>query len=81
MGELEKVYYENTSRYTPASTIYNIHLYPAVQLKNFLPIDIVIITPGRIEEIAASAALQMPTIDPNQSTIVIKVCNVLVLKN
>ncbi|XP_043267936.1 vacuolar protein sorting-associated protein 13 isoform X2 [Venturia canescens] len=74
VGEIEQVYFENTSRHTMASTVYNIHLYPSVYLKNFLPIDIVIVLPGHTEEklLKASTILQLPTIDPIQSSIVIK---------
>lgn len=58
-----------------SSTIYNIHLYPSVYLKNFLPIDIIIVLPGTAEQtlLKASTILQLPTIDPNQSNIVIRV--------
>lgn len=75
VGEIEQVYFENTSRHTMASTVYNVHLYPSVYLKNFLPIDIVIVLPGHTEEklLKASTILQLPTIDPIQSSIVIKV--------
>lgn len=75
VGEIEQVYFENTSRHTMASTIYNVHLYPSVYLKNFLPIDIIICLPGIIEEklLEASATLQIPTIDYTKSNIVIKV--------
>ncbi|XP_015115234.1 vacuolar protein sorting-associated protein 13 isoform X2 [Diachasma alloeum] len=74
VGEIEQVFFENTSRHTMASTIYNIHLYPAVYLKNFLPIDILIELPGSVEEmlVKASETLQLPVIDPSNSNIVIK---------
>ncbi|XP_023289292.1 vacuolar protein sorting-associated protein 13 isoform X2 [Orussus abietinus] len=74
VGEIEQVYFENTNRHTMASTIYNIHLYPSVYLKNFLPIDIVICLPGITEEqvLKASTTLQIPTIDPGRSSIIIK---------
>ncbi|XP_011301984.1 vacuolar protein sorting-associated protein 13C isoform X2 [Fopius arisanus] len=74
VGEIEQVYFENTNRHTMASTIYNIHLYPAVYLKNFLPIDIVIVLPGSVEEmlVKASETLQLPDIDPTNSDIIIK---------
>ncbi|XP_058806498.1 intermembrane lipid transfer protein Vps13 isoform X2 [Phymastichus coffea] len=74
VGEMEQIYFENTSRHTMASTIYNVHLYPSIYLKNFLPIDIAIILPGNVEEkkVEAGATLQIPTIDPNNSNIVIK---------
>ncbi|XP_035721159.1 vacuolar protein sorting-associated protein 13-like isoform X2 [Vespa mandarinia] len=79
VGEIEQVYFENTSRHTMASTIYNVHLYPSVYLKNFLPIDIIICLPGIIEEklLEASATLQIPTIDYTKSNIVIKLPNYL----
>ncbi|XP_066591225.1 intermembrane lipid transfer protein Vps13 isoform X2 [Prorops nasuta] len=79
VGEIEQVYFENTSRHTMASTIYNVHLYPSVYLKNFLPIDIIICLPGMAEEklLEASQTLQIPTIDPNKSNIVIKLPNYL----
>ncbi|XP_015584675.1 vacuolar protein sorting-associated protein 13 isoform X2 [Cephus cinctus] len=74
VGEIEQVYFENTSRHTMASTIYNIHLYPSVYFKNFLPINIIICLPGCAEEklLPASKTLQIPTIDPGKSSIVIK---------
>jgi len=58
-----------------ASTVYNVHLYPSVYLKNFLPIDIIICLPGTAQEslLEASASLQLPTIDPAKSYIIIKV--------
>ena len=75
MGEIEQVYFENTTRHTMASTIYNVHLYPSVYLKNFLPIDITVCQTGTTQEIIieASKTLQLSTIDPSKSTIVIKV--------
>lgn len=75
VGEIEQVYFENTTRHTMASTIYNVHLYPSVYLKNFLPIDIIVCQPGNAQEIKveASKTLQLSTIDPSKSTIVIKV--------
>ncbi|KAI4501433.1 hypothetical protein M0802_003310 [Mischocyttarus mexicanus] len=79
VGEIEQVYFENTSRHTMSSTIYNVHLYPSVYLKNFLPIDIIICLPGIIEEklLEASATLQIPTIDYTKSNIIIKLPNYL----
>lgn len=75
VGEIEQVYFENTTRHTMASTIYNVHLYPSLYLKNFLPIDIIICLPGVAQEslLEASASLQLPTIDPAKSSIIIKV--------
>ncbi|XP_031777535.1 vacuolar protein sorting-associated protein 13 isoform X3 [Nasonia vitripennis] len=74
VGEIEQVYFENTSRHTMASTIYNVHLYPSIYFKNFLPIDIIICLPGNTQErrVEASTTLQIPTVDPNNSSIVIK---------
>ncbi|XP_077266001.1 vacuolar protein sorting 13C isoform X2 [Temnothorax americanus] len=74
VGEIEQVYFENTTRHTMASTVYNVHLYPSVYLKNFLPIDIIICLPGTAQEslLEASASLQLPTIDPAKSNIIIK---------
>ncbi|XP_011874480.1 PREDICTED: vacuolar protein sorting-associated protein 13C isoform X2 [Vollenhovia emeryi] len=79
VGEIEQVYFENTTRYTMASTVYNVHLYPSVYLKNFLPIDIIICLPGTAQEslLEASASLQLPTIDPVKSNIIIKLPNYL----
>lgn len=58
-----------------SSTSYNIHLYPSVYLKNFLPIDIAICLPGITDEkvVEASKILQISTIEPGRSSIVIKV--------
>lgn len=75
VGEIEQVYFENTSRYTMASTIYNVHLYPSVYLKNFLPINIIVNLPGSVQEklLEAGTSYQIPTIDPGKSCIIIKV--------
>nr|XP_012140992.1 PREDICTED: vacuolar protein sorting-associated protein 13C isoform X2 [Megachile rotundata] len=79
VGEIEQVYFENTSRHTMASTIYNVHLYPSVYLKNFLPIDIIICLPGAVQEklLEAGTSYQIPTIDPGKSSIIIKLPNYL----
>ncbi|XP_074114843.1 vacuolar protein sorting 13C isoform X2 [Cotesia typhae] len=79
VGEIEQVYFENTTRHTMSSTIYNIHLYPSVYLKNFLPIDIIIILPGMVEEkiVKASTTIQLPTVDSNNSNIIIKLSQYL----
>ncbi|OAD52957.1 Vacuolar protein sorting-associated protein 13A, partial [Eufriesea mexicana] len=79
VGEMEQVYFENTSRHTMASTIYNVHLYPPVYLKNFLPIDIIVCLPGAVQEklLEAGTTYQIPTIDPGKSYIIIKLPNYL----
>lgn len=79
VGEIEQVYFENTSRHTMASTIYNVHLYPAVYFKNFLPIDIIVCLPGVVQEklLEAGTSYQIPTIDPGKSHIIIKLPNYL----
>ncbi|XP_026298323.1 vacuolar protein sorting-associated protein 13 isoform X3 [Apis mellifera] len=79
VGEIEQVYFENTSRYTMASTIYNVHLYPSIYLKNFLPINIIINLPGSVQEklLEAGTSYQIPTIDPGKSCIIIKLPNYL----
>ncbi|XP_076625592.1 vacuolar protein sorting 13C isoform X3 [Colletes latitarsis] len=79
VGEIEQVYFENTSRHTMASTIYNVHLYPSVYLKNFLPIDIIVCLPGAVQEklLEAGTSYQIPTIDPGKSYIIIKLPNYL----
>lgn len=66
-----------------ASTVYNVHLYPSVYLKNFLPIDIIICLPGTVQEnlLEASASMQLPTIDPVKSSIIIKVEHTSINKN
>ncbi|CAK9800782.1 Intermembrane lipid transfer protein Vps13, partial [Anthophora quadrimaculata] len=79
VGEIEQVYFENTTRHTMASTIYNVHLYPSVYLKNFLPIDIIVCLPGAVQEklLEAGTSYQIPTIDPGKSYIIIKLPNYL----
>ncbi|ERL94109.1 hypothetical protein D910_11391, partial [Dendroctonus ponderosae] len=51
IGEMEQVYYENTTRHTMASTCYNIHLRPAAIFKNFLPLTIIVCVDELAEEI------------------------------
>ncbi|XP_017891074.1 vacuolar protein sorting-associated protein 13 isoform X2 [Ceratina calcarata] len=79
VGEIEQVYYENTNRHTMASTIYNVHLYPSLYLKNFLPIDIIVCLPGSVQEklLEAGMSYQIPTIDPGKSYVIIKLPNYL----
>jgi len=83
VGEIEQVYFENTTRHTMASTVYNVHLYPSIYLKNFLPIDIIICLPGTVQEnlLEASASMQLPTIDLTKSSIIIKVKHISINKN
>jgi len=77
-GQIEQVYLENTNRHTMISTIYNVHLYPPVYLKNFLPIDIIVCLPDNAKEnlIEPSATIQLP-INPVKSNIIIKLPNYL----
>nr|CAD7433011.1 unnamed protein product [Timema monikensis] len=79
VGEMEQVYYENTSRHTMSSTCYNIHLRPAVVLKNFLPVDLVCCVQGVPKErgLKAGECMQMPTAEPGKTTIVLRISNYL----
>lgn len=78
IGETEQIYHENTSRHTMASTCYNIHLYPAVILKNCLPVEIICCVQNIVEEqlVKPGEVLQMPNVDPGQSRVVIRVHNI-----
>jgi vacuolar protein sorting-associated protein 13A/C len=69
------VYYEKTSRHTMSSTCYNIHLRPAVILKNFLPVDLICCVQGIPTEkkIKAGESMQMPTAEPGSTVIVLRV--------
>jgi len=79
VGELEQVYNELSNRHTMASKCYNIHLRPTVILKNFLPVDIVVCTQGILGEnkVAAGQRMQIPTAEPGQSTVVIRISQYL----
>lgn len=59
-----------------SSTCYNIHLHPAVTLKNCLPVNIICCVQNIAEEkfVKPGETLQMPNVDPGTSTIVIRVC-------
>ncbi|KAH1006005.1 hypothetical protein HUJ04_006891 [Dendroctonus ponderosae] len=74
IGEMEQVYYENTTRHTMASTCYNIHLRPAAIFKNFLPLTIIVCVDELAEEIEVKAGdtLQLPNVDPGKSVIVVR---------
>lgn len=69
------MYYENTRRYTMASTCYNIHLRPAAIFKNFLPLSLIVCVDELSEEIEVKAGdtLHLPNVDPGKSVIVIRV--------
>lgn len=75
VGEMEQVYYENTSRHTMLSTCYNIHLRPAVIFKNCLPIDIVCCIENTTTEILVEPGktLLLPNVEPGKSAMVIRV--------
>lgn len=72
---MEQVYYENTTCYTVASTVYSIRLRPTLIFKNFLPVEVVCCLQG----IAAEHRLQpgqninVCTAEPDRSTIVLRV--------
>jgi hypothetical protein len=69
------VYYEKTSRHTMSSTCYNIHLRPAVILKNFLPLDLICCIQGVPTEkkIKAGESIQIPTAEPGNTVIALRV--------
>lgn len=75
VGEMEQVYYENTTKYTMASTCYNIHLRPAVVFKNCLPITIVCCVENMEAEINVEPGqtLMLPNVEPGKSCLVIRV--------
>ncbi|KAJ1520910.1 hypothetical protein ONE63_003990 [Megalurothrips usitatus] len=75
VGEMEQIFYENSSRHTMASTCYNVHLRPAVILKNFLPIDLVCGLQGAPDEkpLKAGERMQIPTAEPGNFTIVMRI--------
>ncbi|XP_021940255.1 vacuolar protein sorting-associated protein 13 isoform X3 [Zootermopsis nevadensis] len=79
VGEMEQVYYEKTSRHTMSSTCYNIHLRPAVILKNFLPVELVCCIQGIPTEkkIKAGESIQMPTAEPGNTVIVLRIVDYL----
>ncbi|KAJ8937448.1 hypothetical protein NQ314_011837 [Rhamnusium bicolor] len=74
VGEIEQVYFENTSRHTMASACYNIHLRPAVIFKNSLPLDIICCVDELAEEftVQAGETLQLPNVDPGKNVLVIR---------
>lgn len=79
VGEMEQVYYEKTSRHTMSSTCYNIHLRPAVILKNYLPVDLICCIQGIPTEkkIKAGESIQMPTAEPGSTVIVLRIVDYL----
>ncbi|XP_069674534.1 intermembrane lipid transfer protein Vps13 isoform X2 [Periplaneta americana] len=79
VGEMEQVYFEKTNRHTMSSTCYNIHLRPAVILKNFLPVDLICCIQGIPTEkkIKAGESIQMPTAEPGNTVIVLRIVDYL----
>jgi vacuolar protein sorting-associated protein 13A/C len=74
VGEMEQVYFENTSRHTMSSTCYNIRLRPAVVFKNSLPINVVCCVENMIAEITVEPGktLLLPNVEPGKSCLVIR---------
>ncbi|XP_049842368.1 LOW QUALITY PROTEIN: intermembrane lipid transfer protein Vps13-like [Schistocerca gregaria] len=75
VGELEQVYFEQTSRHTVASSCYNIYLRPAVMLKNLLPVDIICCLAGTAKEtrLKPGHRAQVATAEPGSSVIIIRI--------
>lgn len=73
-GDIEQVYYENTSKHTMLSSCYNIHLMPAIIFKNCLPIPVICITQGTMEEfiVKPGEQLHLPTVNPGFSYVVLR---------
>ncbi|XP_044259687.1 vacuolar protein sorting-associated protein 13 isoform X2 [Tribolium madens] len=74
VGEMEQVYFENTSKHTMSSTCYNIHLRPAVVFKNCLPIDIICCIENTVSEVPVEPGktLLLPNVEPGKSALVIR---------
>lgn len=72
---MEQVYHELSNRHTMASTCYNIHLRPAIILKNFLPVDVIVCTQGIVgdSELKSGKRMQIPTAEPGSTSLVIRV--------
>ena len=71
------MYFEKSSKHTMLSTCYNIHLRPAVILKNFLPLELICCVQGipTQKTIKAGESMQMPTAEPGNTVIVLRVCS------
>lgn len=83
IGEMEQVYYENTTRHTMASTCYNIHLRPAVIFKNCLPVNVVCCIEEMVKEVVVEPGdmLELPSVDPGSTAMVLRVNSVLISRN
>lgn len=62
------------------SSCYNIHLMPAIVFKNCLPIPVICITQGTMEEfiVKPGEQLHLPTVNPGFSYIVLRVSKTLI---
>lgn len=58
-----------------ASTCYNIHLRPAVTFKNCLPIPVICLSQGIVDECVVNPGehLNLPTVNPGFSYMIIRV--------
>ncbi|KAK9871302.1 hypothetical protein WA026_011571 [Henosepilachna vigintioctopunctata] len=74
VGKMRQVFFENTMRHTMASNCYNVHLKPAVTLKNYLPIPIVCCIENVVDELEVEAGdtLQLPNCNPGASVLVLR---------
>lgn len=73
VGEIEDIYYGNTSRRT--SKCYIIHLQPTVKIVNSLPVDLIICFQGNASEkyLQPGNNLQVTNGEPGSSTITLRV--------
>ncbi|GLH16637.1 Vacuolar protein sorting-associated protein 13A [Gryllus bimaculatus] len=75
IGEMEQVYFENTTRHTMLSTCYNIHLRPTVIFKNHLPVQIVVCLANTSVEskLGTGQRLQLPTAEPGKCSLIVRI--------
>ncbi|CAH1406539.1 unnamed protein product [Nezara viridula] len=74
-GELEQIFFENTTRHTMLSRCFKLSIRPTVTFKNILPIKVHILIQGIAGEhpVLPAMTIQIPTAEPGNSSVVIRI--------
>nr|XP_024214793.1 vacuolar protein sorting-associated protein 13 isoform X2 [Halyomorpha halys] len=74
-GELEQIFFENSTRHTMLSTCFKLSIRPTVIFKNILPIKVHVLIEGIAGEhpVLPAMTIQIPTAEPGNSSLVVRI--------
>lgn len=74
-GELEQIFFENTTKHTMHSRCFKLSIRPTVTFKNVLPIKVHVLIQGIAGEhpVLPAMTVQIPTAEPGNSSLVLRI--------